>query len=207
MDDTTATAPSPAAFRPSTGECRWEGVEEHAYKEEGSAPFRAITRRILFGDPRLSCELRYFEVAPGGYSTLERHEHVHGVMILRGAGTCLVGEEVRAVALHDLVSIPPMAWHQFRAATTRSPRASRVSEVEARSGPGSVSDNFSHRCQRRGDTDKFPDHWMDRPAIRGMSVKGSTRPALRFPAPRGASPVLAKDMRATSAISVTGDQL
>lgn len=116
MDDTTATAPSPAAFRPSTGECRWEGVEEHAYKEEGSAPFRAITRRILFGDPRLSCELRYFEVAPGGYSTLERHEHVHGVMILRGAGTCLVGEEVRAVALHDLVSIPPMAWHQFRAA-------------------------------------------------------------------------------------------
>ncbi|MFM8679918.1 MAG: cupin domain-containing protein, partial [Alphaproteobacteria bacterium] len=45
-----------------------------------------------------------------------RHEHVHGVMILRGAGTCLVGDEVRAVAEHDLVSIPPMAWHQFRAA-------------------------------------------------------------------------------------------
>ena len=122
MDDTTAARPTAAlptaiaTFRPSTGACRWEGVDEHAYKEEGSAPFRSITRRVLFGDPRLSCELRYFEVAPGGYSTLERHEHVHGVMILRGAGTCLVGGEVRAVAMHDLVSIPPMAWHQFRAA-------------------------------------------------------------------------------------------
>jgi len=117
MDDTTAARPPAlATFRRSTGACRWEGVDEHAYKEEGSAPFRAITRRVLFGDTRLSCELRYFEVAPGGYSTLERHEHVHGVMILRGAGTCLVGDEVRAVAEHDLVSIPPMAWHQFRAA-------------------------------------------------------------------------------------------
>jgi len=116
MDDTSARSPALATFRPSTGAGRWEGVDEHAYKEEGSAPFRAITRRVLFGDPRLSCELRYFEVAPGGYSTLERHEHVHGVMILRGAGTCLVGGEVRAVAAQDLVSIPPMAWHQFRAA-------------------------------------------------------------------------------------------
>jgi quercetin dioxygenase-like cupin family protein len=116
MDDTTAPTPALPAFRPATGECRWEGVAEHAYKEEGSAPFKSITRRVLFGDPRLACELRYFEIAPGGYSTLERHEHVHGVMILRGTGTCLVGMEIRTVAPQDLVSIPPMAWHQFRAA-------------------------------------------------------------------------------------------
>ena len=60
-------------------------------------------------------ELRYFEIAPGGYSTLERHEHVHAVMILRGQGRCLVGGEVRSVAPLDLVSVPPMTWHQFRA--------------------------------------------------------------------------------------------
>jgi S-methyl-1-thioxylulose 5-phosphate methylthiotransferase len=59
--------------------------------------------------------LRYFEMEAGGYSTLERHEHAHAVMILRGNGDCLVGDEVRAVKQFDLVSIPAWKWHQFRA--------------------------------------------------------------------------------------------
>ena len=50
-----------------------------------------------------------------GYSTLERHAHVHGVMILRGHGHCLVGSEVRPVKALDLVTIPPWTWHQFKA--------------------------------------------------------------------------------------------
>ncbi len=94
---------------------RWEGVELLAYKEEGSAPFKATTRQVLFQRPELPCELRYFEMEAGGYSTLERHEHAHAVMIFRGRGTCLVGDEVREVAAPDLVFIPPMTWHQFRA--------------------------------------------------------------------------------------------
>jgi quercetin dioxygenase-like cupin family protein len=94
---------------------RWEGVELLAYKEEGSAPFKAITRQVLFQRPELQCELRYFEMEAGGYSTLERHEHTHAVMIFRGRGLCLVGDEVREVAAPDLVFIPPMTWHQFRA--------------------------------------------------------------------------------------------
>ncbi len=102
-------------IRQAQGGFRWEGVDVLAYKEEGSAPFRAITRQLLFHRPELGCELRYFEMAPGGHSTLERHEHVHAVMIFRGRGTCLVGEEVRNVAAPDLVFIPPMTWHQFRA--------------------------------------------------------------------------------------------
>ena len=69
---------------------------------------------MLFDTADLRCELRYFEVAPGGYSTLERHEHVHGVMILRGAADVLVGAEIRPVRTFDLVHIPPMTWHQFR---------------------------------------------------------------------------------------------
>ena len=47
---------------------RWEGVELLAYKEEGSAPFKAITRQVLFQRPELQCELRYFEMQPGGHS-------------------------------------------------------------------------------------------------------------------------------------------
>jgi quercetin dioxygenase-like cupin family protein len=103
-------------FRTTDGAGRWEDVPVLNYKSEGSAPFKDITRQVLFETPELGCELRYFEIAPGGHSTLERHAHVHAVMILRGGGQCLVGSEVRAVAAHDLVSIPPMTWHQFRAA-------------------------------------------------------------------------------------------
>jgi quercetin dioxygenase-like cupin family protein len=102
-------------FRPFQGEFRWDGVELHSYKHEGTAPFRDITRQTLFRSDDLAGELRYFEVAAGGYSTLERHQHVHAVMILRGEGLCLVGAEVRAVAAFDLVSVPAMSWHQFRA--------------------------------------------------------------------------------------------
>jgi mannose-6-phosphate isomerase-like protein (cupin superfamily) len=96
---------------------RWDATPVHAYKDEGSAPFRDVTRQILFADPSLSAELRYFEVARGGWSTLERHEHVHAVMVHRGHGRCLVGREIRDIGVGDLVFIPPMTWHQFRAAT------------------------------------------------------------------------------------------
>jgi quercetin dioxygenase-like cupin family protein len=71
---------------------------------------------VLFGDALdFGVELRYFEVAAGGHTTLEQHEHVHAVMIVRGAGRCLVAGEVHDVAPHDLVFVPPQSWHQFRA--------------------------------------------------------------------------------------------
>ncbi|HET7548760.1 MAG TPA: cupin domain-containing protein, partial [Usitatibacter sp.] len=46
-----------------------------------------------------------------------RHEHVHSVMVIRGHGQCLVGEHAYDIATNDLVSVPPMTWHQFRAAS------------------------------------------------------------------------------------------
>jgi mannose-6-phosphate isomerase-like protein (cupin superfamily) len=96
-------------------EYRWEGVSTLPYKEDDRALFRSVTRQVLFADPQLHSELRYFEIEPGGYSTLERHEHMHAVLILRGRGHCLVGNEVRAVEVRDLITVPSMTWHQFRA--------------------------------------------------------------------------------------------
>jgi mannose-6-phosphate isomerase-like protein (cupin superfamily) len=94
---------------------RWQGVEERPYKEDDRALFKSITRQVLFSDPDMHGELRYFEVAANGFSTLERHEHMHAVLILRGRGHCLVGGEVRPIETRDLVTVPPMTWHQFRA--------------------------------------------------------------------------------------------
>ena len=94
---------------------RWDGVDLLPYKEDSRALFKSITRQTLFSDPDLDGELRYFEVAPGGYSTLERHEHMHAVLIFRGRGKCLVGNEVKSIDTGDLITVPAMTWHQFRA--------------------------------------------------------------------------------------------
>jgi len=106
-------------FRPKTGPSRWQEVDVREYKAEGSAPFREVTRQVLFDDPALASQLRYFEVAPGGHTTLERHEHAHAVVVHRGAGQCLVGDRIYDLAEHDLIHVPALTWHQFRAASDR----------------------------------------------------------------------------------------
>lgn len=99
------------------GDYRWDAVELLRYKQEGSAPFKDITRQVLFAQPDQACELRYFEVAAGGYSTLERHEHTHAVLILRGRGTVRLGNVVHHIGERDLVTVDPLTWHQFHAAS------------------------------------------------------------------------------------------
>lgn len=98
------------------GGYRWEAVDTLHYKDDGVAPFRDVTRQVLFAQPDQACELRYFEVAPGGHSTLERHRHTHAVLILRGRGAVRLGNTDHPIAEHDLVTVDPMTWHQFRAA-------------------------------------------------------------------------------------------
>jgi quercetin dioxygenase-like cupin family protein len=104
-------------LRKAHGDFRWDGVELRAYKDEATAPFRGVTRQVLASAPDLRGELRYFEVAPRGWTTLERHQHVHAVTILRGKGEALVGDKVLDVGPLDLVTVPAWAWHQFRATT------------------------------------------------------------------------------------------
>jgi S-methyl-1-thioxylulose 5-phosphate methylthiotransferase len=105
----------PPIHRRARDSYRWDGVDELPYKEDERALFKSITRQVLFSDPELHGELRYFEVAAGGFSTLERHQHMHAVLVLRGRGHCLVGNEVRSLEARDLVTVPPLTWHQFRA--------------------------------------------------------------------------------------------
>jgi len=94
---------------------RWEGIAVKPYKSEGTH-FEGVTRQTLFeGGDGLACDLRYFEIEPGGWSSLERHHHAHAVMIVRGGGRVLVGDHIVEARTHDLVRVPPLTWHQFRA--------------------------------------------------------------------------------------------
>jgi len=107
---------SPKTHIAQTEPFRWEDVPVLAYKEEKGTHFKSITRQVLFDDAdHFDTQLRYFEIAPGGHSTLERHDHAHSVMVIRGSGRALVGREVIDLALHDLVRVPPQTWHQFQA--------------------------------------------------------------------------------------------
>jgi len=102
-------------IRNHRGNHTWEGVDIHPYKEDGTH-FKDITRQTLFkGADDLNVELRYFEMGADGHSTLERHEHAHLVTIIRGRGQVLVGNRVAEIGLYDVVEIPPLTWHQFRA--------------------------------------------------------------------------------------------
>jgi quercetin dioxygenase-like cupin family protein len=103
-----------------SGDYKWENVSILNYKETGTN-FKDITRQVLFdGLGDIPCQLRYFEVQSGGYSSLERHEHVHVVLILRGAGQVFLGDAIHTIVENDVITIPPKTWHQFQA-TTETP--------------------------------------------------------------------------------------
>jgi len=111
-----STTTRPATHLAQPEPFRWEGVDLLAYKEQDDT-FRSVTRQVLTdGEHGQGVSLRYFEVAPGGHTTLEHHEHTHVVVPIRGAGSALVVDRIVPLALHDVVFVPSWGWHQFRAA-------------------------------------------------------------------------------------------
>ena len=102
----------PAAFL-------WADVTPRAYKDEpGSGrgmAWQGLTRHTLVRAPEagVSFEVRYFEIAPGGFSSLEKHAHVHVVVAVRGRGQALVGDRVVELAAMDIVETPACAPHRW----------------------------------------------------------------------------------------------
>jgi len=94
----------------------WEGVDRKEYKTETSN-FKDIHRYSLLDDdvPELNIHTRYFEVQPGGYSSLEQHRHPHSVVIIRGSGSVILDNDVIPIAVHDVIYIAPESIHQFHA--------------------------------------------------------------------------------------------
>jgi quercetin dioxygenase-like cupin family protein len=96
----------------------WSGVAVRKYKTDGDH-FKEITRRTLMGDgegeERLGFVTRYFEILPGGYSSLERHDHPHAVVVLRGRGRVVLDRSTHDLEPFDCVYVSPGAIHQFQA--------------------------------------------------------------------------------------------
>jgi quercetin dioxygenase-like cupin family protein len=98
---------------------RWEGIVPREYKlNEGSERgmgWRGITRYGLGRPPMMPAgfALRYFEIESGGYSSLEKHAHVHLVIVIRGTGKALVGERVFSLKPFDIVYVPVYTPHRW----------------------------------------------------------------------------------------------
>lgn len=101
-------------FVPGTSST-WDGVPVRQYKE-AAEHHCGVSRSVLVGEggERTSFQVRYFEIAPGGYSTLERHEHEHVVIVLRGRGQVRLGQAWHDVGGHDAVYVAPHEVHQLR---------------------------------------------------------------------------------------------
>ena len=101
----------------------WTGVAVRHYKD-GDGRHGGVTRRVLLGErpgeEALNIVTRYFEVASRGYSTLERHQHPHTVIVVRGTGRVVLDDTIYAVEPYDCVYVAPDTLHQFQASDDES---------------------------------------------------------------------------------------
>ncbi|MGC2424117.1 MAG: cupin domain-containing protein [Nitrospirota bacterium] len=105
----------------------WSEVAKEPYKAGGAsvgrdapgapetACFCGIDRQTLIGMKGESAKfhVRYFEVEPGGHSSLEKHEHEHVVICVRGKGRALAGDKVFEVGFMAALYVAPNEPHQL----------------------------------------------------------------------------------------------
>ncbi|MBU0640371.1 MAG: cupin domain-containing protein [Planctomycetes bacterium] len=104
---------SPLRFR---ADFTWEGRPASVYKTSQKLAFRDVVRHELLGQfgERGAFDLRYFEVAPGGFTSREKHEHIHAIICARGSGVLQLDEQCIPLRPFDVAHIPPLAVHQLR---------------------------------------------------------------------------------------------
>jgi ribulose-bisphosphate carboxylase large chain len=96
------------------GNFTWKGIKTERYKT-AEADWKNIIRRVLIGNHNESTKfhLRYFEIAPGGYSSFEKHKHEHVVIGIRGKGKVLCGKRNYQLNFLDTFYIAPDISHQL----------------------------------------------------------------------------------------------
>jgi quercetin dioxygenase-like cupin family protein len=102
------------AFYKHKGDFSWTGIKNEPYKTKGSE-WSNIIRKVLVGARGESARfhVRYFEILPGGNSSLEFHRHEHVVICVKGKGTVLTGKKKRSMEFMDTIYISPDTVHQL----------------------------------------------------------------------------------------------
>ncbi|MBF0564484.1 MAG: cupin domain-containing protein [Nitrospirae bacterium] len=121
-------------FLPFDGNFHWRGRRPTVYKAGGAdgaisaapgggLPFRDVSRQELIGrcGESTSFDLRYFQIEPGGYSSLEKHAHEHVIICVRGSGILLCGSVRYVLRPMDVAYVPPLRPHQLRNESTSEP--------------------------------------------------------------------------------------
>ncbi|MBE0426663.1 MAG: cupin domain-containing protein [Nitrospirae bacterium] len=93
----------------------WKGIKKEKYKVSGK-DWANIIRQTLIGKhgETTKIHVRYFEIAPGGYSSYEIHRHEHVVIGVRGKGVCIIDKRKYKIDFLDTLYIEPNAPHQLR---------------------------------------------------------------------------------------------
>lgn len=95
----------------------WEDVPIEGYRPGAAAGVERHTilgaRKEQVDAPGPRMEVRYFELAPGAVSRLEKHEHEHYVIVKRGLGYAILGTNVSEIAANDVVYVGALELHQF----------------------------------------------------------------------------------------------
>jgi len=100
----------------------WDGVPVLDYKAPANH-WCGIRRTPLVGEcgEKTRFHVRYFEIAPGGFSSLEHHAHEHVVFVLRGRGEVRLGDARHSLGFADVVYVGPHEVHQFRNPSASEP--------------------------------------------------------------------------------------
>jgi ribulose-bisphosphate carboxylase large chain len=93
----------------------WQGVPVQDYKQPAEHHC-GVLRAVLVGDSgeKTQFQLRYFEIGPGGFTTLEHHRHEHAVVVLRGRGQVRLDQTWHDLGFGDTVYVAADEVHQLR---------------------------------------------------------------------------------------------
>ncbi|MCC6346380.1 MAG: cupin domain-containing protein [Nitrospirales bacterium] len=96
------------------GNYTWSGIQTESYKPKGGS-WLDIARNVLIGNQGETARFhfRYFEIAPGGFSSLELHRHEHVVVCIRGRGKVRMGSKRYTLGYLDTAYIAPDTAHQL----------------------------------------------------------------------------------------------
>ncbi len=95
----------------------WEGQRTQDYSQQpGILPGTVLQWLVGKAESAPTFAIRYFEIPPGGTSTPEQHPYEHGIIVVRGQATVVLGEAHSETNLDpmDVAFIPPDEFHQFQ---------------------------------------------------------------------------------------------